>query len=458
MTQVDSPRQVHRYDIFISHSKLDKPVADAVVHSLEANGMRCWIAPRDISPGKSWSEAIIDGLDQSTVFVLIYSSNANESQHVLREVERAISKNKIVIPFRLEDVPPSRGLEYCISLPHWIDALTPPLQEHIDRLVKTVAANVEVQSKHDSPIANVTENTTSHSTALSRNDKHKTRREYFSRACELVLTFALLAIGLILLRQGAILRNQYFIAGFLMLLSTICYVFARIAFLLTSWLGCDGKEKFWACSISALTAIFLLQFGTNLIGPDPYGVPVWIAQKLWGTDIFSSTESDGIWRSNTDPWIEYSFISDSGILHSPEILGWRQTPLSNITSVQILVRQSQEVIYGTCFGTRHEYRVVFCWSRTSRQLEFVLHGQRTRNGPCRPLSRKIQTRRSKSWSIKYIQPFCVLRIFGFCIAFFISCCQDMGDGKNEKSQYDYLENSLRGHCDFHVRLLCVCYS
>jgi hypothetical protein len=329
------------------------------VHSLEANGMRCWIAPRDISPGKSWSEAIIDGLDQSTVFVLIYSSNANESQHVLREVERAISKNKIVIPFRLEDVPPSRGLEYCISLPHWIDALTPPLQEHIDRLVKTVAANVEVQSKHDSPIANVTENTTSHSTALSRNDKHKTRREYFSRACELVLTFALLAIGLILLRQGAILRNQYFIAGFLMLLSTICYVFARIAFLLTSWLGCDGKEKFWACSISALTAIFLLQFGTNLIGPDPYGVPVWIAQKLWGTDIFSSTESDGIWRSNTDPWIEYSFISDSGILHSPEILGWRQTPLSNITSVQILVRQSQEVIYGTCFGTRHEYRVVF---------------------------------------------------------------------------------------------------
>jgi hypothetical protein len=142
-----------QFDVFVSHSKHDKPVADAVCHTLEANGLRCWIAPRDIAPGKMWSEAIIDGLESSKVFVLIFSANANQSGHVLREVERAVSKSLTIIPFRIEDVPPSRGLEYCISLPHWLDAMTPPLQQHINRLVHAVTANVGFASANDATSA-----------------------------------------------------------------------------------------------------------------------------------------------------------------------------------------------------------------------------------------------------------------------------------------------------------------
>ncbi|MCJ7625258.1 MAG: toll/interleukin-1 receptor domain-containing protein [Anaerolineaceae bacterium] len=42
------------HDIFISYSSKDKIIADAAVAALEKNDIRCWYAPRDISPGAEW--------------------------------------------------------------------------------------------------------------------------------------------------------------------------------------------------------------------------------------------------------------------------------------------------------------------------------------------------------------------------------------------------------------------
>jgi|GEM_PF-2758555 len=126
------------HDVFISHSAKDKPVADAVCATLEIGGVRCWIAPRDIVPGTQWGEAIIDAISSCTVMVLVFSSNANESQQIIREVERAVSKGIPVIPFRVEDVDPNKSLEYFISAPHWLDALTPPLEKHLGQLLSTI--------------------------------------------------------------------------------------------------------------------------------------------------------------------------------------------------------------------------------------------------------------------------------------------------------------------------------
>lgn len=126
------------HDVFISHSAKDKPVADAVCATLEGGGVRCWIAPRDIVPGTQWGESIIDAISSSQVMVLVFSSNANESQQIIREVERAVSKGIPVIPFRVEDVDPNKSLEYFISAPHWLDALTPPLEKHLAQLLSTI--------------------------------------------------------------------------------------------------------------------------------------------------------------------------------------------------------------------------------------------------------------------------------------------------------------------------------
>ena len=124
------------HDIFISHSSKDKPVADAVCAMLESHGIRCWVAPRDILPGMEWGAAIVEAIRGARLMVLIFSTSANSSQQITREVERAVHNGIPVIPLRIEDVAPTASLEYFLSAPHWLDAFTPPLEGHLRHLVQ----------------------------------------------------------------------------------------------------------------------------------------------------------------------------------------------------------------------------------------------------------------------------------------------------------------------------------
>jgi TIR domain/Leucine rich repeat len=127
-------RRMTGHDIFISHSKKDKATADALCAILEAKGIRCWIAPRDILPGADWGDAIVGAIEGSAAMVLVFSTHANTSPQVKREVERAVAKGVAIIPLRIEDVKPSGSMEYFISSQHWLDALTPPLEKHLEAL------------------------------------------------------------------------------------------------------------------------------------------------------------------------------------------------------------------------------------------------------------------------------------------------------------------------------------
>jgi hypothetical protein len=126
------------FDVFISHASNDRLVANAVCARLESAGVRCWIAPRDIVAGTSYGEAIIDAIHSVKVMVLVFSSNANASGQVPKEVERAVSNGLAILPFRIEDVAPGKSLDYFIGSIHWLDAMTPPLEKHLDNLVETV--------------------------------------------------------------------------------------------------------------------------------------------------------------------------------------------------------------------------------------------------------------------------------------------------------------------------------
>jgi TRAP-type mannitol/chloroaromatic compound transport system substrate-binding protein len=126
------------HDIFISCSSQDKPIADAACATLEAAGIRCWIAPRDIQPGADWAESIIGAIDGCRVMVLIFSSHANDSKQVRREVQRAFDREVPVVPVRIDKVAPSNTLAYYMGPVHWLDALTPPLERHLASLTVTV--------------------------------------------------------------------------------------------------------------------------------------------------------------------------------------------------------------------------------------------------------------------------------------------------------------------------------
>ena len=124
--------------VFVSYSSKDHNIANLAVALLEERGHRCWVAPRDIVPGTEWGQAIIDGINTADVFLLVFSNNANTSPQILREVERAVNRGLPIIPFRIEDVMPQGSLEYFMSVPHWFDALSPPVEGHLDRLANVI--------------------------------------------------------------------------------------------------------------------------------------------------------------------------------------------------------------------------------------------------------------------------------------------------------------------------------
>jgi hypothetical protein len=100
--------------------------------------VRCWIAPRDLAAGADWGQAIIDAIAASRAFVLVFSSHANQSEQVKREVSFAVSQGKPILPLRIEDVQPSGAMLYYLGTVHWMDAMPGPAENHLSRLAATV--------------------------------------------------------------------------------------------------------------------------------------------------------------------------------------------------------------------------------------------------------------------------------------------------------------------------------
>jgi TIR domain len=75
--------------VFLSYASQDAAVADAVVVALKRQGLKCWIAPRDVTPGAFCVGEIVRGIDATRAIVLLLSRNAAFSRRDLREVERS---------------------------------------------------------------------------------------------------------------------------------------------------------------------------------------------------------------------------------------------------------------------------------------------------------------------------------------------------------------------------------
>ncbi len=129
-------------DVFVSYSVPDREVAFAVVARLEAHGVSVWIAPRDISPAAEWAEEIINAISSARLMVLVFSTHSNASPQVRREVERAVHKQVSILPFRIQDIMPSKSLEYFLSSQHWLDGFDGPPEAQYERLCTHVTARL----------------------------------------------------------------------------------------------------------------------------------------------------------------------------------------------------------------------------------------------------------------------------------------------------------------------------
>ena len=119
--------------IFISHSSKDSETATIICDALESNGMKCWIAPRDIPYGKEWAGEISKAIMNSSAFLFLSSGNSNQSGQVSREIQLAIENQVPIIPIRLD------GSEYSDTNKYYLATIHCMFQYDASRVAKLVS-------------------------------------------------------------------------------------------------------------------------------------------------------------------------------------------------------------------------------------------------------------------------------------------------------------------------------
>src|SRR3984957_10918424 len=125
--------------VFLSYASPDAEVANQVCLFLESHGVSCWMAPRDVKPGAAYADAIVRAINEASALVLVLSASAMASEHVSREVERAASKHKPVVAFRVDAAALSAELEYFLSRSQWIDVPALGMPVALAKLAEAVA-------------------------------------------------------------------------------------------------------------------------------------------------------------------------------------------------------------------------------------------------------------------------------------------------------------------------------
>jgi TIR domain len=107
--------------IFISHSSKDQKVARNICAALEARGLYCWAAYRDVPAGANFQDAIVQAIKAAKVMLLLFTGNANNSDEIKKELALASQNKLVLIPVRIDDVTPSEALEYALAGGEWIN-------------------------------------------------------------------------------------------------------------------------------------------------------------------------------------------------------------------------------------------------------------------------------------------------------------------------------------------------
>ncbi len=76
--------------VFLSHSHADAPLAAKVKSALRTRGLDVWDPDVQLFPGDNWAAKIAQALEQSQAMVVLLTPQADQSKHVMREIEYAL--------------------------------------------------------------------------------------------------------------------------------------------------------------------------------------------------------------------------------------------------------------------------------------------------------------------------------------------------------------------------------
>ena len=200
----DNNIQQFNHDVFISYSNENKQIADAIVADLEQHGIKCWYAPRDIVPGKSWTESARDAIKNCQIMIPICTADPASSQQVSGEITLAASEGKTIEPFPLSSDDINNAILNTPAGVHWIDAITQPLSMRIIDLREKIRPMIAAPDDAHAPInlqsiSPPDDNTTS-SVNQTFNQRQIIQSWVYRNNAALVVVFFICAIVLLLIR------------------------------------------------------------------------------------------------------------------------------------------------------------------------------------------------------------------------------------------------------------------
>jgi TolB-like protein len=108
-------------EIFISYRRSDEAWARLLHAQLRAEGVEAWYDVH-VGAGQDWRSATAKALQASSIFVLLFSRAASESEDIAKELAAATFSRKLVVPVRIENIQPSGAFLYELASRNWVNA------------------------------------------------------------------------------------------------------------------------------------------------------------------------------------------------------------------------------------------------------------------------------------------------------------------------------------------------
>lgn len=138
------------HDVFISYSSKNFAQVQNICDFLEQNGVKCFLAARDIPKGVEWATVLPQAIKVSKTFLVIHSTEYNDSIEVDREIKIASDSKKKIITLRIDNSDLRSAKEYYLTVINWIDLSQEKALE--DLLKSILESNVKSIYKKSMPL------------------------------------------------------------------------------------------------------------------------------------------------------------------------------------------------------------------------------------------------------------------------------------------------------------------
>ena len=151
--------KIMTHDVFISYSTDDQKIVEGLSAYLEQNGIRCFVAYRDIPRGRDWAEFIPPAIENCKMMIYVHSSSANISKEIDKEIALCLKNHHPILPFKIQNVQYSGAKAYHLETINWLDAFPNPekyfgkLRDDILRLIPEIGVKNENKKPADTNIS-----------------------------------------------------------------------------------------------------------------------------------------------------------------------------------------------------------------------------------------------------------------------------------------------------------------